>query len=147
MKDSIKQFINKQTCVTVCCADEQGNPYCFSCFYAFDEKAGFLFYKSSMATRHSTILLNNSVIAGTILPDKLNFMQIKGIQLEGIVLSLDDPQANHASSHYYKKHPMALAIPGEIWTIQINTIKFTDNSFGLVKKISWNRNELIVNNS
>ena len=74
-------------------------------------------------------------------------MQIKGIQLEGIVLSLDDPQANHASSHYYKKHPMALAIPGEIWTIQINTIKFTDNSFGLVKKTSWNRNELIVNNS
>ncbi len=147
MKENIKQFIFKQTCVTVCCADKLGNPYCFSCFYAYDDEAGFLYYKSSQDTRHSAMLLNNSVIAGTILPDKLNLLQIKGIQFEGEVLSHDHPQTKHASSHYYKRHPMAIAMPGEIWTIQINTIKFTDNSFGLVNKVSWNRNEFLVKSS
>jgi uncharacterized protein len=139
MKERIGKFISKQTCANVCCVDEKGNPFCFSCFYSYDNDKVFLFYKSGRDTRHSEILLRNCLVAGTILPDKLNLLKIKGVQFEGIVLPLNHPLANEASSHYYKKHPVAITMPGEIWTIQINKIKFTDNTLGFGTKINWER--------
>jgi uncharacterized protein YhbP (UPF0306 family) len=30
-------------------------------------------------------------------------------------------------------------MPGEIWTIKINRIKYTDNTLGFGKKIIWER--------
>lgn len=139
MNDKINEFIAKQTCGNLCCVDKQGNPYCFSFFYSFNSEKGLLHYKSSNDTRHSEIILSNPSVAGTILPDKLNMLQIKGIQFEGVILPNEHVLAKHASSHYHKKHPVALAMPGEIWTIQINNIKFTDNSLGFGKKILWGR--------
>jgi uncharacterized protein YhbP (UPF0306 family) len=147
MNENINDFIAKQTCGSLCCVDENGMPYCFSFFYAFNSTEGLLYYKSSDYTKHSTIIKANPVVAGTILPDKLNVLQVKGVQFEGIILSLDHPASKTASTHYYKKHPMAIAMPGDIWTIQVNNIKFTDNSLGFGKKITWSRNEPVADNS
>lgn len=147
MKDKIDKFIEQQTCANVCCVDDKGNPYCFSCFYSYDSNEALLYYKSSFDTQHSAILLKNSVVAGTILPDKLNLLQIKGIQFEGVVLSGNYSMTRRASAHYYEKHPVALGMPGEIWTIQINNIKFTDNTLGFGKKINWKRDETEVINT
>ena len=139
MNDKIVKFIHKQTCASVCCVETVANPYSFSCFYAFNAEAGLLYFKSSMDTRHGPVMVSNPHIAGTILPDKLNIMLVKGIQFEGIVLPDDHPSCNHAASHYYKKFPMALAMHGEIWTIQLNYIKMTDSTLGFGKKIEWTR--------
>jgi uncharacterized protein YhbP (UPF0306 family) len=140
MNDKITEFISRQTCGNLACVDEQGNAWCFSFFYAFDAEAGLLYYKSSTDTRHSIIIHTNPKVSGTILPDKLNFLAIKGIQFEGVVLQEDDPMAANASSHYHKKHPVALAMAGQVWTIRLDHLKFTDNSLGIGKKLNWNRN-------
>lgn len=145
MNDRIVKFIREQTCASVCCADLQGSPYCFSCVYAYDSEENFLYYKSSAGTRHSEILLHHPAVAGTILPDKLNMLHIKGIQFEGIVLPAGHPSAKNASARFHKKHPLALAQPGSIWTIQLNSIKFTDNSLGFGKKTTWDRQVEIMN--
>lgn len=145
MKRIIIQFIKKQTCASICCADKKGNPYCFSCFYAFNSDEGLLYYKSSSGTRHSELISENPSVAGTILPDKLNKLMIKGIQFEGVVLPDFNSLSKNAAAFFYTQHPMALAMPGEIWTIQINSIKFTDNSLGFGKKIAWVRKEEVVN--
>lgn len=139
MNEKIAEFISKQTCGNLACVDEQGISWCFSFFYSFDAEAGLLYYKSSTDTRHSIIIHTNPKVSGTILPDKLNFLAIKGIQFEGIVLSSDDPQAANASGHYHKKHPIALTMPGVVWTIRLDHVKFTDNSLGIGKKLNWNR--------
>lgn len=139
MEKKITDFISKQTCGNLCCVAEDGSPYCFSFFYSFDEQGMMLYYKSSDETKHSEILYKNQNTAGTILPDKLNFLAIKGIQFEGEVLGPKHPEAKNASSHYHKKHPMALAMPGDIWSIRLNRIKFTDNSLGFGKKLLWER--------
>jgi uncharacterized protein YhbP (UPF0306 family) len=55
------------------------------------------------------------------------------------MLSPDHLFSRDASSHYHKKYPFALAMPGEIWTVQINSIKMTDSKLGFGKKITWNR--------
>ncbi|MBN8687014.1 MAG: pyridoxamine 5'-phosphate oxidase family protein [Chitinophagales bacterium] len=139
MNEKIAAFIDKQTSGSLACVDETGQPWCFSFFYSWDAAKGLLHYKSSGDTRHSIILRGSQKIAGTILPDKLNLLQIKGIQFEGVLLAETDPLAIGASTHYHKKHPMALAMPGEIWTLRLDHIKFTDNSLGIGKKLNWNR--------
>lgn len=139
MKNSIDKFINKQTCASVCCIDENNLPYCFSCFYSYDPDETLLYYKTTADSHHSGLLLKNPAVAGTILPDKLNFLKIKGIQFEGIILAKENPLAKNAPAHYYKKHPVALTMPGEIWTIRIDNIKFTDNTLGFGNKLNWKR--------
>lgn len=144
MNDNILRFLQQQTCATICCVSEQGNPYCFSCFYAFNEEEGLLYFKSSANAHHSALMKINPVIAGTVLPDKLNKLLVKGIQFEGIVLNTDHPLVKESLITYLKKHPMALAIPGDVWTIQINHIKMTDSTLGFGKKIIWDRTEKAV---
>lgn len=144
MNKSIVEFIEKQRSCTLCCVDEVGKPYCFSCFYVFNPDHGLLYFKSSGKSRHGTILLNNPVVAGSILPDKLNVLLIKGIQFEGIVLPGNHFLADQASTYYYKKIPAALTMAGDIWIVRIDNIKMTDNTLGFGKKITWNRNEKAV---
>ncbi len=143
MDDSITSFLEKQTCASLCCVDEEGKPYSFICYYSFNSEEGLLYFKSSAKSHHSEILKTNSWISGTILPDKSNILVVKGVQLEGIILGEEDPLTRGCTTNYYKRHPMAIAMPGEIRTIQINDIKMTDSSKGFGKKISWNRNQLM----
>lgn len=141
MEQSIIDFIKAQKCASVSCSQEDGTPYCFSCFYAFNSKAGLLYYKTSPQAHHSKQMMVRRQVAGTILQDKLNSLAIQGIQFQGTVLSADDPQAE-GTSRYYKRFPFALAMPGEIWIIRLDSIKFTDNTQGFGTKIKWQRNEV-----
>jgi uncharacterized protein YhbP (UPF0306 family) len=144
MNKSIVQFIEKQKSCTLCCVDEVVKPYCFSCFYAFNPDHGLLYFKSSGKSRHATILLNNPAVAGSILPDKLNALLIKGIQFEGMVLPGNHFLAAQASAYYHKKIHAALTMAGDIWIVRIDNIKMTDSTLGFGKKITWNRNEKAV---
>lgn len=144
MNKNIVEFIEKQTCASICCADDQGNPYCFSCFYVLNSTDGLLYFKSSASSKHGGILQQRKSIAGTILPDKLNKLMVKGIQFEGRMLNADDPLTIAAPAQYYKKNPAALAIPGELWVIELLHIKMTDSTLGFGKKIIWERSEVEV---
>lgn len=141
MYEHIAAFISNQSSASICCIDEQDKPYCFSCFYAFSQEEGLLYFKSSAHSRHAVLLNLNHCIAGTILPDKLNKLHIKGIQFEGQVLRAENPLVKKSLTNYLRKHPVALAMPGEVWTIQLDNIKMTDSTLGFGKKISWQRGE------
>jgi uncharacterized protein YhbP (UPF0306 family) len=142
MNKNIVHFLEQQTCATICCTDEFYKPYCFSCFYAYNFEEGLLYFKSSATSHHSSLMRKNPFIAGTVLPDKLSKLSVKGIQFEGLVLDAEDPLMKAALANYLKQHPIALAIPGEIWAIQINHIKMTDSTLGFGKKIAWSRDEI-----
>lgn len=142
MNEPINLFVEKQKCASICCVDGAGNPNCFSCFYAFNLREGLLYFKSSLDSFHMKILMLKSILSGTILPDKLHVLAVKGIQFRGILLPRQHRLTQDASKHYYKRYPIALAIPGEVWTIQLNSIKMTDSSKGFGKKIQWERSVL-----
>lgn len=139
MTEKITIFIQAQTAATVCCIDENGMPYCFSCFYAYNETEQLLYFKSSADTRHAVIFLQNPQLAGTIVPDKLKKLVVQGIQFQGVLLNTTDALAQNAATRYYQRHPMAMAVPGIVWTIQLNKIKMTDSTMGFGKKIIWLR--------
>ena len=143
MNERIAEFLQQQTCSALCCVGIDGHPWCFSCYYAFDRETCLLYFKSSAQTKHAQIMLGNPLVAGTILPGKLNKLQSRGIQYEGTILPSGHSLAQQASTFYYKKHPLARAIPGDIWTVQLNHIKFTDNSLGFGKKFTWSREQAV----
>ena len=137
MNEDIAKFIKKQHAANICCVGENGQPHCFTCFFAFDEKKALLHYKTSPASNHAMQMIKNGNVAGTILPDKLNMMAVKGLQFNATLVKADEPLAKNASTVYYKKYPFALAMGGEIWTIQLTNIKMTDSG----KKHSWQLEE------
>ena len=137
MNEHIVDFIQKQKVATLCCVDEQKAPYCFSCFFAFDDVKHLLYFKSSATSHHARLLQQDGSVAGTINPDKLNALAIKGIQFRGQVMTPDHPLAADAGTLYHKKFPFAHAMKGDVWTICITSIKMTDNTLGFGKKIIW----------
>lgn len=139
MNETIIHFLQQNTCASVCCIDEVGKPYCFSCFYAFNRQEGLIYFKSSSNSHHTRLLKKNPFVAGTVLPDKLNKLTSRGIQFEATVLDTQHPGVKKGLNNYYKKHRAALAMPGEIWVLQIEYLKMTDNTLGFGKKIIWNR--------
>jgi hypothetical protein len=147
MNKTMIEFIGTQTCASVCCVDEQGAPYCFSCFYVFSAEKNLLYFKSHADTKHIGVLLKNPVAAGTILPDKLNKLAAKGIQFTGQLLPLKDDRAKEASILYHKRFPIALAIPGKVWTLLLLQVKMTGSSKAFGKKLKWEReNKMGINN-
>ena len=141
MNHQMKDFLQHQTCGSISCVDDNGKPYSFNIFYAFNVYEGLLYFKSAENTRHAELMKSHPFVSGTILPDKMNHLHIRGVQFEGIVLPMDHILSKNAPANYYHKHPFASAMPGNIWTVKINHIKFTDNSMGFGKNFSWVREE------
>lgn len=138
MNTEITDFIKDCKVATVCCT-ENDQPYCFNCYYAFMEQDGLLVYKSSFGTKHEKILENNVLVAGTIIPEAIDLATIKGIQFEGKLLKESLDISMKASSAYYLRFPFAMAVPGKIYVIEMDKIKFTDNTRGFGYKQHWER--------
>jgi len=132
----IADFFKSQTVFTLA-TSFQDQPHCATCFYAYSEEYNMLIFKSSEKTDHIQQSLANSLVGGSILPDKLQTGKIKGIQFKGRLIVSEGQCLSDLKKTYYAKYPFALAMGGEIWTIALNWIKFTDNTLGFGKKIKW----------
>jgi uncharacterized protein YhbP (UPF0306 family) len=112
-------------------------PYCFSCFFAYDPDEQLICFKSSPAAHHSSLVNDGTLVAGTINPDKLNRLAIKGIQFRGMVLDNDEVLKNRVRSLYHSRFPFSIAMPGEMYVIKLLSIKMTDNTLSFGKKMHW----------
>ena len=139
MNDNILSFLKKQTAASICCINELNEPNSFSVFVAFNSTEKLLYLKSPATAYHSKVLMQSPKVSGTIMPDKLNKLAIKGIQFTGEMLTEEDPVCRDASKRDYSKFPVALAIPGVVWTIQLTQVRMVDNFPGRFKKYSWER--------
>ncbi|MBK6833084.1 MAG: pyridoxamine 5'-phosphate oxidase family protein [Bacteroidetes bacterium] len=137
--ENIKEFIEESQVASVCFVDEFGQPYCINCFYAFDKEKGMLVFKSSLGTNHHAMIKEKKKVAGTILPNEVNTLKIKGLQFEAEILSQSLVVDFQCPGTYYKKYPFALAMPGYIWAISLDKMKLTDNTLVFGKKEKWER--------
>ena len=137
----ISDFISNNQVSTVCFSDSNSNPYCINCFFVFDLKNKLLIFKSSPGTNHHEMIIPDSLVAGTILPEKIDVMKLKGIQFTAKIISEVEIENLNSASNYYFKNPFAVAIPGYIWAVQLQTIKFTDNTLVFGKKTKWENNK------
>ena len=133
----ISSFIADCVNLTVATSAEN-KPYCANCFYVFDAENDLLICKSDLQTVHMHQAADNNFVAGTILPNALDFSAIKGIQFTGVFMI---PEIETYKEKYIAKFPMAKDMLGTIWIIQLTEIKMTDNSLGFGTKLLWNRVE------
>lgn len=138
MDKKISAFIKAQTALTIATSVDS-IPYCATCFYAYLEEENLLVFKSDAETRHISDALINNNVAGSILVDKTEIGKIKGIQFNGTFLSPKDALLKDAQKAYYFKYPYAAAMKGDLWVIELTSVKFTDNTLGFGKKLIWEK--------
>lgn len=137
IQDNIKSFLHANKIATVCFVDDNNKPYCINCFYVFDEEHNILIFKSSAGSTHQGLIKPAAFISGTILPDSVDALNIKGIQFIGKLVDPKEIDTLKLSSKYMKKYPMSIAIVGYTWATKLDFLKFTDNTLGFGTKTVW----------
>ena len=138
VNEKIISFLIQHTVLTLAtCSDTI--PHCSNCFFAYEEENNLLIFKSKKDTDHIRHGLENKNVSGSVLPDKLNSAKIQGIQFNGTFFEPKNELLEVLKKTYYKKYPFALAFTGEIWAVELTSIKMTDNTLGFGKKIEWNK--------
>lgn len=138
MQATIIDFFKENKIASICFINKEAKPYCVNCFYVFDEENAILVFKSSYGTSHDSLVLPETTIAGTVLPDSIDVLKIKGIQLSGKILAKAEIDKFKLNSQYTKKYPLSLTMPGYIWAIKLEHIKYTNNTLGFGNKTIWN---------
>ncbi|MFO7678418.1 MAG: pyridoxamine 5'-phosphate oxidase family protein [Chloroflexota bacterium] len=107
-------------------------------FYVNEEFT--LYFLSAGHTRHAQNFLHQSHVAAAVQEDYRDWVDIKGIQLEGVVELLHGIQKTKAIARYHKKYPflaqadarMAAALTRVNWyRLTPARLYFIDNSKGL----------------
>ena len=137
LNKNIVDFINKNQIATVCFTNELNQPYCMSCFYCFIEDSAILIFKSSYGTSHDSFIKKNNYLAGTITGEQIDLTKLKGIQFKGKLIDEQEINNKRLNFFYIKKYPLSIAIPGYLWGVQLEYVKFTDNTMGFGNKTIW----------
>jgi uncharacterized protein YhbP (UPF0306 family) len=135
--DKLQLFISENKISTVCFVNDENKPYCINCFYTFDEKNNILIFKSSKGTTHQNYTKANACVSGTILPNEIDALKLKGVQFSGKIIENEEIEKLLLNSKYLKKYPMSIAIMGYIWAVKLDFLKFTDNTLGFGNKTIW----------
>ncbi len=133
----ILEFTAGNKIATICCT-EANKPYCFNVFYSFLEEEGCIIFKSSESTRHMQILAGNNHVAGTVIASEISLTKVEGIQFEGVIVNKDTVGLK-ASKSYYLRYPFAVTVPGRLWILELNSIKYTNTTNGISNKKAWQR--------
>lgn len=134
MDKKISQFIKKHH-VLSCSFAYKDTIHSASCFYLFVENPPGFIVASSEKTLHVNLALKNPMVSGTIHLETETVGKIQGIQYKGTwnKASIEEKQA------YLKRYPYALALNPKLWHIDIEYIKFTDNTLGFGKKLEFKK--------
>jgi uncharacterized protein len=138
MDKAIQHFFETESNLTFCTVEGDA-PYCANCFYAFIEDGNYLVIKSSESTQHIKNALLNDKVAGTVVPNIHKIGNIKGIQFTGKFSVPQNELFTRAKTKYYLKHPVSIALPGELWLIELESVKMIDNTMGFGKKLKWEK--------
>lgn len=135
--ERINSFFS-QNHVAAICSVRDGAPWAANCNYAFDANGMALLVMTSLETRHGGEWNDNPPVAGTICDQETDMSKIKGIQYTGSVSKV--PDADEAAKAIYVEHfPHAAQHSAQLWRIELETVKLTDNSEGFGTHFSWQR--------
>ncbi len=135
--EEISKFI-KENKVAAVCYIKDALPHCFNCLYACMPDAGGVIFKSSKSSLHSTTLQHDVAVAGTIYYSSKSGLDNAGIQFCGRIVT-DKTLSDIAEKAYYKRYPLALLIPGELFVVMFDNLKFTRTMKGIRQKYNWEK--------
>ncbi|NLK66001.1 MAG: hypothetical protein GX282_00775 [Campylobacteraceae bacterium] len=134
MTQNLDKFVTKMHLLSLSVIHENA-PYPSNAFYAYDKEGSNLIVAGESKTTHIKVLKENNRVAVTIALDTKIVGKVQGVQILGTMREANDSE----KKIYFKRYPYALAMKPEIWTIEINYAKFTDNTLGFGNKEIWER--------
>lgn len=114
-------------------------PWCACCFYVYLAELNLFIFTSDTNTIHGSQMILNDYVSGNIALETRIIGKIKGIQFKGKAWILDENQLKFARKAYLMKFPIAALMDTQLWGLQPDHIKMTNNHFGIGKKLIWNR--------
>ncbi|WP_165461951.1 YhbP family protein [Atlantibacter sp.] len=141
--DIISRWLGKQHVVSYCVANEQ-DMWCANAFYLYCPQDVAFYFLSDPQTRHGQISSTQTRVAGTVSGQTKNVALIRGVQFKGELRLLDAQEGAPLRERYNRRFPVARMMSAPVWAIQLNELKFTDNTLGFGKKFIWQRQALIT---
>ena len=102
VRAQVLAYLQNHRVVTLA-TEADGNLWAAAVFYVSDGYT--LYFLSSPTSRHCLNLANNPRVAATIQEDYADWMEIKGVQLEGVVSQLSGDEELLARQRYAEKFP------------------------------------------
>ena len=131
-------YLKKQHVLSLCCSFDD-DIWCANCFYVFDEENVAFYLMTATESRHSKLISNNNLVAGTVNGQPKNISLIKGIQYKGVISLLTEEHKADALSLYTTRFPIAKIKSLPLWKIEISELKFKNNVLGFGNKTLWYR--------
>lgn len=121
--------------MTLATSTSASDIWCCNIFYAFMSDSLELVFTSGVDTRHIAQLTSNKQVAASIVLSTRVVGKLQGVQLTGRVTEVTDSKA-HLDA-FIKAFPYAALSLKELWSMKIQTAKYTDNTLGFGKKLYY----------
>ena len=132
--EKIKVFLAKHHLLSLATSTDNV-PQSASLFYAYDaEKVAFV-VASDTKTEHIQNVLANENVSGTVALETDEVGKIEGIQFRAKMRTITHKEGEL----YFKQFPFAKVMNPQLWSIELEDIKLTDNRLGFGKKLYWQR--------
>ncbi|MDD4655741.1 MAG: hypothetical protein WCR61_06170 [Bacteroidales bacterium] len=134
----VVEFINEHHVIALTVTNGR-DLWSWHSFYTYLEEENLFVITSESKTRHIQILLNggNSTVAGAIALETEKVGFIRGVQLRAVMERCSGAILNRYRLRYLKRFPYAVLVGGDLWTLKVTEVKFTDNRLGFGKKLLW----------
>ncbi|MEG1553892.1 MAG: pyridoxamine 5'-phosphate oxidase family protein [Rikenellaceae bacterium] len=114
-------------------------PHTANLFYHFDLESLCFIFTSQEETKHVKDVLKNNTVAMNVALETKNVAKIQGLQMTGHMRHPEGDDLKNMKKLYLKAVPLAVVMDLDIWVIDLDSYKFTDNTLGFGKKLLWNR--------
>jgi uncharacterized protein YhbP (UPF0306 family) len=132
--EKIELFLSKHHLLSLATAADN-RPQSASLFYAYDAGKVAFVVASEIKTEHIQNVLVNERVSGTVALETSEVGKIEGIQFKGRMQKLTCKEG----ALYFERFPYARVMNPELWRIELEQIKLTDNRLGFGKKLYWQR--------
>ncbi len=133
----ITAFIARHHVLTLATVSAEGSPYCANCFYAYDRERNLFIFTTDDATRHGSEMAADGRVACSIVLETRIVGKVQGLQVCGRAARGDEA----AKRRYIARYPYTAAAPLNIWVVEPDFMKLTDNTLGFGKKLIWTRGQ------
>lgn len=139
MDERIPRFLKKHHVLTLATVGADGFPHCANLFYAWLEAEQAFVFTSSLETKHASDALENPEVAASVVLETRVVGNIQGVQLRGRMFRPEGDSLQTARARYLRRFPYAAAMELELWMLQVDWAKMSDNTLGFGKKLLWER--------
>ncbi len=140
----ITEFLETNHVASLALVCPDGILWAASSFYVYDHDEVALIIFGGDKSRHAEALSFHPYIAGTIAGQPQDIRKIQGVQFRATAKQLENGSDDVARRLYYKKFPLARVMSSKVWILQLDELKFTDNTLFFAEKTLWFSNGAVI---